>query len=52
MLINDDYYECEYAAELDRSIQTPGLIEKQIPKEKFVFDSGIRLNLVPDYFEM
>jgi hypothetical protein len=29
-----------------------GTIEKQIPKEKFVFDSGIRLNLVPDYFEM
>jgi hypothetical protein len=32
-------------------IELYGDAEKQKPK-RFVYDSGIRLNLVPDYFEM
>ena len=29
-----------------------GLLKNKFQKETFLFDSGIRLNLVPDYFEM
>lgn len=29
-----------------------GLLKNKYQSEKFVYDSGIRLNLVPDYFEM
>lgn len=29
-----------------------GLLKRKIQKEKFVYDNGIRLNLVPDYFEV
>ena len=29
-----------------------GLLKNRYQSEKFVYDSGIRLNLVPDYFEM
>jgi hypothetical protein len=29
-----------------------GLLKNRFQSEKFVYDSGIRLNLVPDYFEM
>jgi len=28
-----------------------GLVKNRLTSEKFVYDSGIRLNLVPDYFE-
>jgi hypothetical protein len=47
----DDHFEWRvYDLELDSTVMLD--YWKQKPKRKIVYDSGIRLNLVPDYFEM
>jgi hypothetical protein len=48
----DDHFEWRlYDLELDWTTVMLDYWKKKT-KRKFVYDSGIRLNLVPDYFEM